>query len=92
VTDFTVGQDTLDLSDLLQGETHTVVGGEVIDGNILNYLDVSRDGNDTVITVKPDGGSDATQIITLQNTPIPLIGSQASIIGGLLEDGSIVVD
>lgn len=92
VADFTVGEDTLDLSDLLQGESYTLVGGEFTDGNLLNYLDIAQNGNDTVITIKPDGGSDATQIITLQNTAIPLGGSQAEMLGSLLADGSLVVD
>lgn len=92
VTDFTVGQDSLDLSGILQGENYTLIDGKVTNGNLLNYLDVSQNGNDTVITVKPDGGSDATQVITLQNTLIPLAGSQADIIGSLLADGSLIVD
>lgn len=92
VTDFNGTEgDSLDLSDILQGEESN---------DITDYISVAEQGNDVVLSLTPDGdGGDMTQTITLQNTSIDqLVGSDASgmsnadIINSLITSGQIQVD
>ena len=92
VTDFNGTEgDSLDLSDILQGEESN---------DITDYISVAEQGNNVVLSLTPDGdGGEMTQTITLQNTSIDqLIGSDASgmsnadIINSLITSGQIQVD
>lgn len=92
VTDFNGTEgDSLDLSDILQGEESN---------DITDYISVAEQGNNVVLSLTPDGdGGDMTQTITLQNTSIDqLVGSDASgmsnadIINSLITSGQIQVD
>ena len=90
VTELTsVGEDVLDISDLLVGEESSV--------DLTAYLYVTEDGSNTVIEINADGGADATKTITLQNTSFADIGAggltdQADIINALIAHNHIVVD
>lgn len=92
VTDFNGTEgDSLDLSDILQGEESN---------DITDYISVAEQGNNVVLSLTPNGdGGDMTQTITLQNTSIDqLVGSDASgmsnadIINSLITSGQIQVD
>ncbi len=86
--------DSIDLSDLLQGE----------DGNditaLLNFVSVTEVGGDTVISVSHDGGAAAgvDQTITLQGVSLADLGvadsnaSQAQILDTLVDNGTLTVD
>jgi hypothetical protein len=94
VTDFNSG-DSLDLADLLVGETYTLTGTEVTSGNITDYLSITDDGTDTTIEISTDGSGDVTQVITLQGTTIADLGTagtQEQVIGSLIANGTIQVD
>ena len=107
VTDFRQNGDldTLDLKDLLQGESYGLDGDDsVTSGNILDFITVSENGDgDVVLTISSDGESAAKQEITLQGTTLVDLGAtsgndiatpegQADIIGALIANGSIQVD
>ena len=90
ITDFTANEDSLDLSDLLQGEES---------GDLSQYLEVAEVDGSVVINVKPGGGEseDVSQVITLQDTTLSDLGvaasdSQADIINTLVNDGHLNVD
>ena len=89
ITDFTANEDSLDLSDLLQGEESN---------DLTQYLEVAEVDGSVVINVKPDGASDdVSQVITLENTSLSDLGaaagdSQADIIQGLIDSGHLNVD
>ena len=102
------GMDTLDLSDLLQGEqTHvTVDSNGKVTGDLTQYLhiDVNNDG-DTVIDIRSQGGqgdassSNSDQRITLNNVDltaghdnISTHDGQANMINSLIEQGKLKVD
>ena len=94
ITDFNSG-DTLELSDLLVGETYSLTGTEVTSGNITDYLSITDDGTHTTIEISTDGTGDVTQTITLQDTLISEIGTagtQEQIIGSLIANSTIIVD
>ncbi len=86
--------DSIDLSDLLQGE----------DGNditaLLNFVSVTEVGGDTVISVSHDGGAAAgvDQTITLQGVSLADLGvadsnaGQAQILDTLVDNGTLTVD
>ncbi len=86
--------DSIDLSDLLQGE----------DGNditaLLNFVSVTEVGGDTVISVSHDGGAAAgvDQTITLQGVSLADLGvadsnaSQTQILDTLVDNGTLTVD
>ncbi|WKE65129.1 retention module-containing protein [Gallaecimonas kandeliae] len=84
ITDFTVGQDVLDLANLLQGEEN---------GVLTNYLSFSVSGGDTTISIDVNGdGSGTDQTIVLQGVDLSSYGSDGDIIQALLDSGSLVVD
>ena len=93
ITDFnandTAEKDSLDLSDLLQGEES---------GDLTDYLEVAEVDGNVVINVKPGGGEseDVSQVITLENTSLSDLGaagdSQTEIINSLISGGHLNVD
>uniref|UniRef100_UPI00111B0F20 type I secretion C-terminal target domain-containing protein n=1 Tax=Halomonas sp. BC1 TaxID=1670448 RepID=UPI00111B0F20 len=95
VTDFTLGEfgandsaDRLDLADLLQNEN-----ADTIDQYIMA---VQQDG-DTVLHIKSDGdiaddGSNADQLIVLENVQMPQGTSSSDFIQSLLDNGQLKID
>uniref|UniRef100_UPI00356AE9DF type I secretion C-terminal target domain-containing protein n=2 Tax=Zhongshania sp. TaxID=1971902 RepID=UPI00356AE9DF len=94
VTDFNPaavadGGDALNIADLLDGENSV---------NLSGYLYVEKDGGDTVVHIKHDGGlagdqANADQIITL--TGVDLVtgfADQDAIIQNLLTNGKLITD
>ncbi|USZ48267.1 tandem-95 repeat protein [Halomonas sp. DN3] len=94
IKDFTLGNtasnpeaDKLDLSDLLDGAT---------EDDVSDYLHASQDGNDTVISVKSDGGigadgSGADQVITL--TGVSMGGASSDdFLNQLIQNGQLDVE
>ncbi|MDO7596621.1 MAG: type I secretion C-terminal target domain-containing protein, partial [Pseudomonadota bacterium] len=83
VTDFTVGSggDTLNLADLLQGETAAGTG------TLDDYLTVTFSGGDTTITADIDGGGSGstTQTIVLQGVDL----TDPTVWGGVITDPSL---
>ncbi|MGB0129377.1 MAG: type I secretion C-terminal target domain-containing protein, partial [Rhodocyclaceae bacterium] len=94
VADFNVGNDVLDLRDLLVGENHAGAGT----GNLTSYLHFESAGGGTVIHVSSTGGFAAgfnaaaeDQVITL--TGVALAGtSDQEIIRNLLTSNKLVTD
>jgi len=90
VKDFGNGNDTLDLSDLLQGEDGS--------SDLSQFLNFSFDGTDTVLKVSSTGGLDAfgngyDQLITLEG--VDLVGGgtiQHDIAQDLITAGKLWVD
>lgn len=72
VTGFNIGNDTLDLRDLLQGERSTVDALATTNANrvgtLINYLDIAVVGVDTVICVSSAGGLQA--VLTMPHKKI----------------------
>jgi Ca2+-binding RTX toxin-like protein len=91
ITDFNENEDTLDLSDLLQGETETTLG---------NYLSINFDGNDTTITTFKNGDYSPTQKIVLEDTKLEGIteigdvtgDDKTLVINNLYSEGALFVD
>ncbi len=73
ITDFTVGEDVIDISDILQ----------ISDGENLNeFLDFESDGIDTTVSIYADGGNTVTQTIVLDN--VDLGSNDVTIINDML--------
>ncbi|MEW6995877.1 Ig-like domain-containing protein, partial [Colwelliaceae bacterium MEBiC 14330] len=73
ITDFTVGEDVIDISDILQ----------ISDGENLNeFLDFESDGTDTTLSIYADGGNTVTQTIVLDN--VDLGSNDVTIINDML--------
>ncbi|MNF86434.1 Poly(beta-D-mannuronate) C5 epimerase 7 [compost metagenome] len=94
ITDFTPGEDHLDLSDLLVGVDGALDLPELA-SSLTGYLDMAF-GASTTITVNPDaqGPLPASQSIVLEGIDLSqAYGSndQATIIQGMLDDGSLKV-
>ncbi|WP_138988532.1 Calx-beta domain-containing protein, partial [Neptunomonas concharum] len=92
VTDFAVYQnvgderDVLDLSDLLQGESHDL-------NTLTNYLSFSQQGSDTLIEVSSSGTGGPDQTILLQNVDLGAgVRTDAEIIQELLDNNQLIVD
>jgi len=91
ITDFNENEDTLDLSDLLQGESESTLG---------NYLSINFDGTDTTITTFKDGGYSPTQKIVLEDTKLEgitetgdITGSEKElVINNLYSEGALFID
>jgi T1SS-143 domain-containing protein len=86
VTDFELGVDSLDLSDLLVGE-------EV--NSLEQYLSFSFSVTATTIEARAEAGGSVVQTIELQGVDLAVnYGSNdaGTIIAGMLGDGSLVVD
>ncbi|WMD22996.1 retention module-containing protein [Achromobacter seleniivolatilans] len=81
------GGDVLDLKDLLIGEK---------DGTLTQYLNIHKDGNNTVIDINTKGqiGQGADQKIVLENVDLTNNGalSNQAIINDLLQKGKLNVD
>ena len=90
ITDFTPGEDTLDLSQLLQGETSTVE-------SLTSYLSFTF-GASTTITVDANGanaGPVPPQSIILEGVDLSVAYNSpdaAGVIAGMLGDGTLKVD
>lgn len=101
--------DRLDLRDLLVGEHSSCieVGGflNANIGNLLDYLDISVQGQDTVIQISSQGGytggtatpAATDQVITLQGLDLwsatgTTVGDEAGLVQRLLKSGTLVVD
>ncbi|MCE8040639.1 type I secretion C-terminal target domain-containing protein [Halomonas desiderata] len=87
VKDFSLGINTLDLADLLQGEA-----AETID----SFIFAAQEGSSTVLYVNHEGsiganGSNATQVIVLENFNMNDQGS-AEFLKGLLDSGQLHID
>ena len=61
ISDFTVGEDVIDISDILQ-----ISNGD----NLNDFLDFESDGTDTTISIFADGGNTITQTIVLDNVDL----------------------
>jgi Ca2+-binding RTX toxin-like protein len=88
IADFNVGSggDVLDLSDMLQAEEANPLD---------NYLHFSFDGNDTTISIEPDGSGGVTQQIILTGVDLTEGGSYVTdqqILDNLLDNGNLLVD
>ncbi|HWK71653.1 MAG TPA: retention module-containing protein [Burkholderiaceae bacterium] len=89
IQDFGVGDDILDLSDLLQGEENSL--------DLTEYLHIAFDGSDTTINVSTGGslsgdGSGFDQQIVLENTDLTAgVLDQAGLIASLIADGKLAV-
>ncbi|WP_207063023.1 Ig-like domain-containing protein, partial [Motiliproteus sp. SC1-56] len=89
VTDFGTGDDRLDLSDLLQGESAA---------NLDGYLDFEENGSSVVIDIRTAGaGGEVTQRIELQNTSYADLGvdglaTDSDIVNKLLESNKLIID
>lgn len=86
VTDWTNGDNVLDLADLLQGENS---------GNLTDYLSFSWDGANTTITVKSTGSDGVVdQQIVLQGVDITSSNSltTSQIITNLMDQSKLVTD
>ncbi|MCE8040284.1 retention module-containing protein [Halomonas sp. MCCC 1A11062] len=87
VKDFSLGSNTLDLADLLQGEAA---------GTIDSFIFAAQEGSSTVLYVNHEGsiganGSNATQVIVLENFNMNDQGS-AEFLKGLLDSGQLHID
>ena len=102
ITDFDTasagsGGDTLDLRDLLQGESHTGTNP----GNLENYLHFEQSGADTVVHVSSTGGfsggysagnEDATIVLDGVNMFSGGLSTDQQIIQDLLSKGKLITD
>ena len=86
ITDFHVGEDKLDLSDLLQGETAATID---------QYFDIRVVDGSTIIDIDIDGGNDHnyTQHIVLDNVDLLSNGSitPETAINSLLANGALII-
>ncbi len=99
VTDFSVAEgDVLNIADLLDGNASSDPDNADSIGNLLNYLDISSDGTDTVVNISSTGQFDPStsdfsavdQTITLEN--IYLGNDSAAIIQQLINNGNLLTD
>ncbi|MCL2907700.1 type I secretion C-terminal target domain-containing protein, partial [Shewanella fodinae] len=82
VTDFTLNQDKLDISDLL---TNWDGNSSTLD----NYLHISVDNGSTVITIDADSNGTTDQTIVLDGTDVSSYGNTSSaMIQGLVDSGN----
>ena len=85
--DFSTSEgDTLDLSDLLQGESS---------GSLEQYLHFEQQGTDTVVHISHNGdlaNSGADQLIVLEGMDFSSHADDASIIQTLLNNGNLITD
>ena len=89
ITDFSLAdKDVLDLRDLLQNEVGS--GGDSGLGNLTDYLSFGKEGGDTVLNIRHEGG-DITQQIVLSGVDFGGM-SDAEILRQLLDNGQLVVD
>ncbi|MDQ5914759.1 MAG: large repetitive protein, partial [Pseudomonadota bacterium] len=99
------GGDRIDLRDLLQGEHSSLLtqGSTPEVGTLLNYLDITTSGTDTVIRISTTGGfaggtynaAAEDQRITLQGVDLYSAtgaGSETQLLQQLLRNGTLVVD
>src|SRR5690606_36794080 len=101
------GKDTLDVSDLLQGEqTHVTVHPDGrVKGDLTQYLHISVEGGNTVIDVRSTGALNASgrnpdQKITLQGVDLNpgnthdlnTHDGHADLINSLIQEGKLKVD
>jgi VCBS repeat-containing protein len=99
--------DVLDLRDLLQGEhsSSVVIGGTPVEGNLLNYIDVSVSGGNTTLRISSTGGfSGGTYSAAAEDQRIVLTGvdlyaatgvtagNEAELLRRMLSNGTLVVD
>ncbi|CAM5192788.1 hypothetical protein CDEN61S_02571 [Castellaniella denitrificans] len=101
VVDFS-GGDKLDLSDLLQGEEQHLTtdgSGQVLSGDLTQYLHISVEDGNTVINVSSHGtlnaaGNGYDQQIVIDNVDLTAghSGDQAALINSLINDGKLKVD
>ncbi|MCM2330428.1 MAG: VCBS domain-containing protein, partial [Pseudomonas sagittaria] len=94
ITDFTPGEDHLDLSDLLVGVDGALDSPELA-SSLTGYLNMAF-GASTTITVNPDaaGPLPANQSIVLEGIDLSQVygsSDEATIIQGMLDDGSLKV-
>ncbi|QTP59417.1 retention module-containing protein [Billgrantia antri] len=87
IKDFGVGEDVLDLADLLQSESV-----ETID----SFIVAAQQGSDTVLYINHEGGinvdgSNATQVIVLENYNMGEVSS-ADFLQEMLESGQLQID
>ena len=107
VTGFNIGNDILDLRDLLQGERSTVDGLATSNanrvGNLLDFLDIAVVGPDTVIRVSSTGGfTGGTYNAAQEDQRIVIAGlnlftttgtaNEIDLINNLLVNGRLLVD
>ncbi|WP_406664593.1 retention module-containing protein [Gallaecimonas sp. GXIMD1310] len=86
IGDFTIGDDHLDLAQLLVGEEN---------GSLDSYLSFTVSNGDTYINIDANGdGSGTDQTIILQGVDVQSLygSSNADVIQGLLNAGALVVD
>ncbi|MFA7292479.1 MAG: Calx-beta domain-containing protein [Rhodocyclaceae bacterium] len=99
------GGDRIDLRDLLQGEHSSLLnqGSTPEIGTLLNYLDITTSGADTVIRISTTGGfaggaysaAAEDQRITLQGVDLYSAtgaGNETQLLQQLLRNGTLVVD
>ncbi|NKF52245.1 tandem-95 repeat protein, partial [Shewanella sp. WXL01] len=85
IIDFATNQDSLDLSDLLQGETSS---------NLDQYLTITVNNGDTTIAIDADGDGNVDQTIVLDGVDLSATygsSDNGTIINGLLDDGALVI-
>lgn len=88
VVDFTLyaGNDVLDFSDILQGETNDAA---TLDA----YFDFARQGGDTSIAVDIQGdASGADMLVVLRGVDLTTLGSDQQILQQLLNQGNLYTD
>ena len=93
ITDFTPGEDSLDLSDLLVGAEglDAAQSSSELAGSLTGYLNVAF-GASTTITV--DGDMGASQTIVLEGVDLSSVyasSDEATVIQNMLDDGSLKV-
>ncbi|CAI8197781.1 MAG: Poly(beta-D-mannuronate) C5 epimerase 5 [Marinobacterium sp. xm-d-530] len=90
ITDFGTGADVIDISDLLQNEDGSSAS------NLLSYIQLSKDGSDTIVKIDADGGSDfenSDQQIKLEGIDLVTGHSdQTAMIDDLLSSGKLIID
>ncbi|MCE9680283.1 VCBS domain-containing protein, partial [Shewanella sp. AS1] len=100
VYDFTVGEDVLDLSDILTDENND---GATLEAYLNFTFEDYDDGNgadgiiDTVITIDTNGGAPGGEVLTIVLNNVDLsaggtITDQATIINNLLNENSLITD
>ena len=99
--------DVLDLRDLLVGEhsSSVVIGGTPVEGNLLDYIDVSVSGGNTTLRISSTGGfTGGTYVAAAEDQRIVLsgvdlyaatgvsAGNEAELLRRMLSNGTLVVD
>jgi hypothetical protein len=87
VKDFDLGDNVLDLADLLQDESAGAIG---------DFIFAAQEGTDTVLYINHEGnvgvdGSNATQVIVLENYSMDG-ASSADFLQGMLDSGQLHID